>query len=65
MTPVAFDISEAKKRQYGEIYEDVSIDVEIERRVGGCTELSSHGWTGTLCEKCLGELVKNKIINEK
>ena len=64
ITPVSFNVAEAEKLQHGETDGEPLIDVEMTRMVGGCPVLSEYKWHGTLCEKCLGELVKNKIILE-
>jgi hypothetical protein len=66
MTPISeiLDPKTIKKLQYGDIYEDAIAMVDIHRRVGGCVELAASTWNGSLCEKCMGELVQKKLLEE-
>lgn len=64
LTPVSevLDPKIVKKLRYGETYEDVMSAVDIYRRVGGCIELAGSTWHGSLCEKCMGELIQKELV---
>ena len=66
LTPVSDtpDSEIAKKLRYGEVYEDVIAAVDVYRRVGGCVELAASTWHGSLCEKCMDELIRKNIVEK-
>jgi hypothetical protein len=59
------DQKNLNKLKKGELLDDTYIGVEIYRRMGLCTELAYFKWDAILCERCLIELIKNKIIVDK
>ena len=66
LTPVSDvpDPETVEKLQYGHVFEDAIAAVDIYRRVGGCVELAGSMWHGSLCEKCMAELVQKKLVEK-